>query len=1287
MDVTKRSDKQGFFRSRAAAWLFLTSALVGIMLACSGEGGTYLPADGGAEPSVGGPCVEESERACGLTLEVNGDSMTCYRGTQVCEGGVWSPCRDGSVTREPLPSLGFDPTKRRVYANPSLSDPVACGNGQGTGGSGSGGGPSTADFANPCDPGCMHFEENPADLNANGGSSAGPPLEFPPVSCANSLCVATNGSIDETCDPCAYKVVQAHPTCKTNWNQQCVFWATTLCGNMVPPTNACDFGLLADGLIDLRNKASTNSTIGSYGNITIEADSKFGSIYALGNVNIQNLAGKDINLNAGGGIFSNGNVTFQSSNTSKINGNIFAKGKVNLSDVDIHGEVWAGATSSNSTDYVIDGQNGAVITGHAYANGTIAPNPPINIPAANRHPNNGFTPVTVSLPPKVGGTVVPILPITCPTGGTSYLDQSSPRTLIPGTYGTVVMQNGNDLTLRGQGTYVFQDLQLQGGNRLVLDLNGQAYSTGWDVRICGKAADPGNPWAQNTIFGNRVRIAGAGMGWPAGLPNDANGVLKDPKYLTLYYAGTMTVNMETDVYWTGVFMAPFAQVRKSTMNNTPGAPLMAPPTAAEITMGTRSAPVNGAIWAKELYLDVGAQTSAIDPNLCKSIPVLDPVIDPAPCPIDSVGRGLKNEPCTSGLDCQVNSHCSRPETGASCKHSKCVVGEGLTAECDDCVKRICAVDPGCCTAGPGKWAQGCVDKVATVCDAVCQEVVCTQDPCNASTQPIPKTCQDNIGADCISKTCDAMPSCCMTAWTSACVNKMMEPAICGSISTQKRLCDLAVYATNTYTNGGATITGLTGTAATLDPDPIFAINNAFIPCSTGATTASHGPGGGDLTASQTEQYGTVHMGVGTTLRFQTSGSYYMRQLILDGNNTIQVGNGASVDLVVCGQIRIGANVRMTGLGTAGGAPVRLRIYSNHAGNDAIWFVESSPAFPTSADENIRYGGLFAPNGQIRFGANIQHHGFAWGREVTFSGPSSLTFSSDAQASCRSYPLDAGPVAGGAVCALQLVPTPVTGAAECVDNAPNYKDPTCAGYDLALGTPCVEGGVTQVPVCNHGSGRFPLTGTTSVTIGYYPENQGQLSLDEPTVDPAGLCQQAGVSIAAGSCVTIPCSTVPTTGRYTLFVDPPKVLSECNNRRLDNWSATDGRECIPFSQPRTVEYEYEAECPEESKALWGSLTWNTTTPGDSRVVFSLKAGDNDAELDAAMYVEAATARRTPEDTQVCVFKDATPCYADVTETLDLGRNQPQLLRLKADLLPGNGSPVLRDWGISYSCVYDE
>ncbi len=64
----------------------------------------------------------------------------------------------------------------------------------------------------------------------------------------------------------------------------------------------------------------------------------------------------------------------------------------------------------------------------------------------------------------------------------------------------------------------------------------------------------------------------------------------------------------------------------------------------------------------------------------------------------------RNEPCASAEDCQSNSYCDEPITGASCEHSKCEIGGGagqpLDSTCDPCVDHVCAADSGCCNLPP-----------------------------------------------------------------------------------------------------------------------------------------------------------------------------------------------------------------------------------------------------------------------------------------------------------------------------------------------------------------------------------------------------------------------------------------------------------------------------------------------------------------------------------------------------------------------------------------------------------
>lgn len=62
-------------------------------------------------------------------------------------------------------------------------------------------------------------------------------------------------------------------------------------------------------------------------------------------------------------------------------------------------------------------------------------------------------------------------------------------------------------------------------------------------------------------------------------------------------------------------------------------------------------------------------------------------------------------PCTQASDCDSDSICLNPGS-LNCAHSKCAIGEGLTAGCDDpavgvdgCVTKICDKLSGCCGAG------------------------------------------------------------------------------------------------------------------------------------------------------------------------------------------------------------------------------------------------------------------------------------------------------------------------------------------------------------------------------------------------------------------------------------------------------------------------------------------------------------------------------------------------------------------------------------------------------------
>jgi len=176
---------------------------------------------GGAKP--GSPCDEGQVQACSLTLGKHGNVLSCYHGTQACEGGVWQECGDGTLEEQAAPAWLSTPGVRPA----ALTDPVDC-----------------AD--NPCDPFCETYEEEPEEplvpeeedpqYTWEEGSLADFPgglvkkgLQEPcqtgfdcqfdmqcvaPDSgeCTHGMC-ETGEALEEDCNDCAALVIAADETC------------------------------------------------------------------------------------------------------------------------------------------------------------------------------------------------------------------------------------------------------------------------------------------------------------------------------------------------------------------------------------------------------------------------------------------------------------------------------------------------------------------------------------------------------------------------------------------------------------------------------------------------------------------------------------------------------------------------------------------------------------------------------------------------------------------------------------------------------------------------------------------------------------------------------------------------------------------------------------------------------------------------------------------------------------------------------------------------------------------
>lgn len=707
---------------------------------------------------VGGPCSDGAEAVCGKKLSQQNGVVACLEGKQYCIGGTWSECLGDDVTYRPDPRSeahrNFFGRLRTMPYLPPESTPAPC--------------------DNPCDPYCYFFDEDPTDIEAPGGTPAPPVPEFPGgpgvQACDHDLC-STGSALYSTCSPCAAQVCAAEPSCcTTSWSASCVSRAYSLCTTQRPPLSLCELGLFADTTIVVRNRATADAVLGSYGNVTIDTDGAVAGIYSKGNITYQSLNGAAVN--APYGIVADGNITSQDSN-SNVNAFLEAGGSIFIPSWDVTQSVSAGTT--------LTGQNSTTILGNARANGGISN--VSSIGGTTCSTAGCYTHRPVELPPQTAGTAIPTLPVNC-TGTTDFSSNGGTATVSgPGVYRNVSVINNGRLVLEGEGVYYFNNFAVT--DRIEFRRTATNTGAGWDIRTCGTVS-----------FGNNTRFIGSTAGGvtPALVLDGTNSVLMDPSLVTFYVNTSTTVTMGTSVYFTGIFIAPNATVQKANMNT--------PPTRAQVLAGTRSAPINGAIWARQLDIGTDALTKQIPREACEDlgIPGTTP---PGMCPISNVTAPVPaaiDEPCGSGLDCQINHHCVGPETGATCAHSKCMPGVALSASCDTCVARICAQDPTCCS---GSWTASCVEKVATVCDATCNDYSCyAPNLCAPQAEPVEASC-----STCVASICAVDPSCCTTSWTQACADRVYT--VCGSglpTARSPSICDYAGYA------GGATTVQGSGVA-------------------------------------------------------------------------------------------------------------------------------------------------------------------------------------------------------------------------------------------------------------------------------------------------------------------------------------------------------------------------------------------------------------------------------------------------------------------------------------------
>jgi hypothetical protein len=67
-----------------------------------GQGGGGAGGAGGTGGSTA-VCVDGMKKDCHITLGQHNGVTSCYNGVQVCQGGKWGPCGDGTISSQPSP--------------------------------------------------------------------------------------------------------------------------------------------------------------------------------------------------------------------------------------------------------------------------------------------------------------------------------------------------------------------------------------------------------------------------------------------------------------------------------------------------------------------------------------------------------------------------------------------------------------------------------------------------------------------------------------------------------------------------------------------------------------------------------------------------------------------------------------------------------------------------------------------------------------------------------------------------------------------------------------------------------------------------------------------------------------------------------------------------------------------------------------------------------------------------------------------------------------------------------
>jgi hypothetical protein len=274
---------------------------------------------------------------------------------------------------------------------------------------------------------------------------------------------------------------------------------------------------------------------------------------------------------------------------------------------------------------------------------------------------------------------------------------------------------------------------------------------------------------------------------------------------------------------------------------------------------------------------------------------------------------------------------------------------------------------------------------------------------------------------------------------------------------------------------------------------------------------------------------------------------------------------------------------------------------------------------------------------------------------------------------------------------------------CVPWGPNEYDMTCNKPDPTTGFACTQTinnmKVPTIPVCNRGSAVLPAP----TRIYVFPGNSPQYPLCIPDKDPY-ICDTT-VPVEPGKCINvIGCPGLTGNGTKSIMINGPanggggqapnnpNWRNECTCE--NNWGVWSGNNTPCYEHhnyvvsPIIKNLTYQATCPPGTRPQWQYLSWDTTTPLDSNVIWRGRVASTSAGLSSATYSALGTSKATPlPNTQICSAAGPTGCPINLFTTFGGTPNaNSEFLELEITINPSSDKSAgakVNSWQVSYTC----